>query len=207
MRIFKTTLPNNSILNTSHKEYSYVDSFRGVLKDIENNITSVDIAKAFFSSGPKWVGKLFNLRNKLVSVFGLKTSGNLVDRQQQLENFKCEPGEQLGLFKVFNKTDNEVILGEDDKHLNFRVSLFLDKSKTDKTKKDLTISTTVEFNNLFGRLYFLPVRPFHKFIVPTMLKGIIKEVENQRNLYERKKRTTKSGHCTETHNKQIIDRN
>jgi hypothetical protein len=181
MRIIKTTLPNNSILNTSHKEYDYVDSFQGVLNDIENKISSVDIGKAFFSSGPKWVGKLFNLRNKIVSVFGLKTSGNVADRQQQLDNFKCEPGEQLGLFKVFNRTDNEVIMGEDDKHLNFRVSLFLDKSKTDKSKKDLIISTTVEFNNWFGRLYFLPVRPFHKFIVPTMLKGIIKELEKKRN--------------------------
>ncbi len=181
MRIIKTTLPNNSILNTSLKEYDYVDSFYGVLNDIENKITSVDLGKAFFSSGPKWVGQLFNLRNKIVSVFGLKTSGNLVDRQQQLNNFKCEPGEQLGLFKVFNKTENEVIIGEDDKHLNFRVSLFLDKSKTDKSKKNITISTTVEFNNWFGRLYFLPVRPFHKFIVPTMLNGIIKELEKQRN--------------------------
>lgn len=181
MKIVKTTLPVNSILNTSHKEYGYADSFQGVLNDVENKITSVDIGKAFFSSGPKWIGKLFNLRNKIVSVFGLKTSGNTIDRQQQSDNFKCEPGEQLGLFKVFNKTDNEVIIGEDDKHLNFRVSLFFDKSKKDKSKKDLTISTTVEFNNWFGQLYFLPVRPFHKFIVPTMLKGIIKELEKQRN--------------------------
>jgi hypothetical protein len=182
MKIVKTILPKNSILNTSHNEYGYVDSFQGVLYDIENKITSVDIGKAFFSSGPKWVGKLFNLRNKIVSLFGLKTSGNVIDRQQQLDNFKCEPGEQLGLFRVFNKTDNEVIIGEDDKHLNFRVSLFLHKSKTDQSKKDLTISTTVVFNNWFGRLYFLPVRPFHKFIVPTMLKGIIKELEKTKKL-------------------------
>lgn len=181
MKIVKMTIPNNSILNTSRKEYDYVDSFQGVLNDIENRITSVDIGKTFFSNGPKWVGKLFNLRNKIVSVFRLKTSGNVVDRQQQLDNFKCEPGEQLGLFRVFNKTDNELIIGEDDKHLNFRISLFLDKSKTEKSNKVLTISTTVEFNNWFGRLYFLPVRPFHKFIVPTMLKGIIKELEKQRN--------------------------
>ncbi len=181
MKIIKTKLPNNSNLNSNHKKYDYVDSFQGKLLDVENKFKPIDIGKAFFSSGPKWVGKLFNLRNKIVSVFGLKTSGNVVDRQQQLDNFKCEPGEQLGLFKVFNKTDNEVIIGEDDKHLNFRVSLFLDKSKNDKSKKDLTISTTVEFNNWFGRLYFLPVRPFHKFIVPTMLKGIIKELEKQRN--------------------------
>ncbi|WP_418263527.1 DUF2867 domain-containing protein [Flavobacterium faecale] len=174
MKIVRTTLPYNSILNTSHKVYDYMDSFQGVFNDVENKTTSADIGKAFFSSGPKWVGKLFNLRNKIVAVFGLKTSENVVDNQKQLENFKCEPGEQLGLFKVFLKTDNEVILGEDDKHLNFRVSLLLDKST-----KNLTISTTVEFNNWFGRLYFLPVRPFHKFIVPTMLKGIINELEKQ----------------------------
>ncbi len=181
MKIIKTKLPENSILNSNHKKYDYIDSFQGILLDCENKFKPLDIGKAFFTSGPKWVVKLFNLRNKIVSVFGLKTSGNVVDRQQQLDNFKCEPGEQLGLFKVFIKTDNEVIIGEDDKHLNFRVSLFLDNSKTDKSIKDLTISTTVEFNNWFGRLYFLPVRPFHKFIVPTILKGIIKELEKQRD--------------------------
>ena len=187
MKIVKANLPNNSILNNSHKKYDYVDSFQGVLNDYGNKITSVDIGKAFFSSGPKWIGKLFNIRNKIVSVFGLKTSENLVDRQQQLENFKCEPGEQFGFFKVYNKTANEIVLGEDDIHLNFRISLFVDNTKTDNTKKDLTISTTVEFNNWFGRLYFLPVRPFHKIIVPTMLKGIIKELETQRNQYARQK--------------------
>ncbi len=122
---------------------------------------------------------MFGLRNKIASIFGLKTPGEIDDRQQKLDNFKCEPGEQLGLFKVFNKTDNEVVLGEDDKHLNFRVSLLLNKHKIDLTKKEIIISTTVEFNNWFGRLYFLPVRPFHKIIVPTMLKGIIKQLENQ----------------------------
>ena len=177
MKILKSTLPNNSILNTSNTEYDYLDSFRGVLNDNENKFTSTDIGKAFFSTGPKWVGRLFTLRNKIVSIFGLKTSGDITNREKQLANFKCEPGEQLGLFKVFAKTENEVILGEDDKHLNFRVSLILNQQRKETKKKDLIVSTTVEFNNWFGRLYFLPVRPFHKLIVPTMLKGMIRELE------------------------------
>ena len=175
MAIIKCKLPDNSILN-NHKKYDYVDSFQGMFIDSENKVNATDIGKAFFKSGPEWIGKLFTLRNKIVSVFGLKTSGNIGDRQHQLDNFKCEAGERLGLFKVFNKTDNEVVLGEDDKHLNFRVSLFLDHSQIDLSKKVLTISTTVEFNNWFGRLYFLPVKPFHKFIVPAMLRGIIREL-------------------------------
>ena len=177
MKILKTTLPNNSILNTPNKEYGYVDSFQGVINDNENKFSSTDIGKAFFSSGPKWVGRLFTLRNKIVSIFGLKTSEDITNREKQLENFKCEPGEQLGLFKVFSKTENEVVIGEDDKHLNFRVSLILNQQRKETKKKDLIVSTTVEFNNLFGRLYFIPVRTFHKLIVPTMLKGMIRELE------------------------------
>jgi hypothetical protein len=179
MKIIKTTIPENSLLISTHKKYDYVDSFQGFINDTENKITSVEIGKAFFSSGPKWVEQLFTLRNRIVSIFGLKTSGDITNREKQIENFKCEPGEQLGLFKVFAKTENEVILGEDDKHLNFRVSLYLNQQANETKKKDLIVSTAVEFNNWFGRLYFLPVRPFHKLIVPTMLTGMIKKLENQ----------------------------
>ena len=182
MTAIKSLLPEKSILNTNHKKYDYVDSYCDVLTDNENKFKPADIGKAFFSSGPKWVGKLFTLRNKIVSVFGLETSGNIDNRQQQLDNYKCEPGEQLGLFKVFERTEYEVVLGEDDKHLNFRVSLFAEQQPGNLKKKDLTISTTVEFNNWFGRLYFLPVRPFHKLIVPVMLKGIIRELEKKNDL-------------------------
>lgn len=172
----KTSLPPQSILAIHANKYDYVDSFQGFINDDKNELTSADVGKAFFTSGPKWVGKLFVVRNKIVSVFGLKTSGNIGDRQQQLDNFNCEKGDRLGLFKVFDRTENEVILGEDDKHLNFRISLFLNKAQIGSSTRALTISTTVEFNNWMGRLYFLPVRPFHKLIVPSMLRGIIKKL-------------------------------
>ncbi|WP_199798314.1 DUF2867 domain-containing protein [Hymenobacter lapidiphilus] len=170
-------LPDKSVLNKDETHYDYIDSYQSDFFDKNNNISPTEIGKAFFSSGPKWVAKLFALRNKIVRIFGLKTSGSVTNRQKQLDSFKCEPGEQLGLFKVFSKTNNEVVLGEDDKHLNFRVSLLLDKLPNETDKKTLTITTTVVFNNWFGRLYFLPVRPFHKLIVPAMLKGFIKELE------------------------------
>ena len=75
------------------------------------------------------------------------------------------------MFQVFDKNENELILGEDDKHLNFRISLFIDHQS-----KEIIITTTVIYNNWFGKLYFLPVKPFHRFIVPSMLKAIIKEL-------------------------------
>lgn len=145
---------------------------------LDNKIKPSDIVKAFFTAGPAQVGKLLVIRNKVVSIFGLKTPTQINDRQQQLENFKYEPGEQLGLFKIFSKSENEIVMGEDDKHLNFRISLLLEKDTNDNAKKDITISTTVEFNNWFGKLYFLPVKPFHKIIVPSLLRGILKKLNH-----------------------------
>ena len=180
MKITKTEIPKNSLLKTNNMTYDYIDSFQGEFSDKFQNIGTKEVGKSFFSSGPKWIDKLFTFRNKLVGLFGLKTSGNVTDRDKILENFKGEKGEQIGLFKVYEKTEDEIILGEDDKHLNFRVSLFIDSQNENKTDKNLIISTTVKFNNWYGRLYFIPVRPFHKLIVPTMLKGIIKNIEQQK---------------------------
>lgn len=104
-----------------------------------------------------------------------------MEREIQLKNFRCEPGEQLGLFRVIARTENEVVLGEDDKHLDFRVSLQLEKSKLNNIEKELTISTLVKFHNRMGRLYFIPVKPFHRFIVPSMLKGIVRELNTAKS--------------------------
>ena len=161
--ITKSILPEKSNLKRDIT-YDYIDSFRGEFFDKNGNISPTEIGRSFFVSGPKWVDKLFSFRNKLVRLFGLKTSGKIEDRQKLPDNFKCEQGDQIGLFKVYSKTEKEVVLGEDDKHLNFRVSLFIDQQTGNQMNKKLIISTTVKFNNWFGRLYFLPVKPFHKLL-------------------------------------------
>jgi len=178
MKVTKVSVPSNSIL--SNTDFDFVDCYKGQYSDRDNSIASKDIGKAFFTSAPSWTAALFKLRNKVVSAFGLKIPEQTQNRQEQLNDFECEPGERLGLFQVFGKTENEVILGEDDKHLNFRISLLKGDSPNEAGVKDLTISTTVKFNNGFGKLYFLPVKPFHQIIVPTMLKGIIKQLEEGR---------------------------
>ena len=171
------SLPNNSVL--TQQQYDYVDSFSEILTDNHLNIDTTKVGKAFFSSGPKWIAKLFTIRNAMVKRLGLKTPENIVDKKKQSDQFNCEVGERLGLFQVYHRDENEVIIGEDDKHLDFRVSLYLQPNVGNLQEKTLTISTVVKFHSWLGRLYFFPVKPFHKFIVPTMLKGIIKHLTEQ----------------------------
>jgi hypothetical protein len=170
----KSELPVNSVLKIDQAQFDYIDSFVAEFSDSNQRVGATVVGKAFFSSGPKWIDRLFDLRNKIVRRLGLKTSGNGTNREEQLRRFQCEPGEHLGLFKVFHKSENEVVIGEDDRHLDFRVSL----SVSGKVNKTLALTTTVKFRNGFGRLYFLPVRPFHKLIVPAMLGSIVSELEN-----------------------------
>ncbi|WP_288447217.1 DUF2867 domain-containing protein [uncultured Chryseobacterium sp.] len=175
MKIKKTEFPETSALYKGKKDFDYMDSFEGKLTERRSNPDITEVGKAFFTSGPVWGKKMFAFRNKIAGLFGLKT-GAETGKKPAGNDAQYEVGERIGLFKVFDKTYNEIILGEDDRHLDFRVSLLFDKNK-DEEENSLTISTTVKFHNWLGVLYFLPVRPFHKLIVPAMLKNMIHKLE------------------------------
>lgn len=172
MKIESTALPEHSLLSgeTAH----YVDSYQGIFLDVDNRVEVLSATKAFFNTAPSWVDHLFTLRNKIVGVLGLKTSSKDQNRSEILNNFQGRIGEKIGFFQVFDSAENELVLGENDRHLDFRVSFIL--TEKSKGEKQLTISTIVHFHNLMGKLYFLPVKPFHKVIVRSMLKGILKEL-------------------------------
>lgn len=168
MKITKTSLPENSLIKNIPSDYmdSYSAGINAKLLTIEQ------VGKSFFLASPDWVNTLLLLRDKVVGFLGLKTGRDASDKQRLIANFKCEVGERVALFKVFDKNQDEVVFGENDKHLDFRVSLFLDREKG-----KLIVSTVVKFNNWMGRLYFLPVLPFHKIIVPVITKGMVKRLE------------------------------
>lgn len=155
-------------------EYVHIDSYRAFFNN-SGEITFENIGKAFFMlKPPRWITMLFTLRNSIAGFFGLKTGGKGIDGQRLPDGFKLEPGERLGLFRVFSKSNTEVVIGEDDWHLNFRVSLFFERQTVGE--QAIVVSTVVRFNNWFGRFYFMLVRPFHGVIVRAMLKGVVQAI-------------------------------
>jgi len=171
----QVTLPTETILNM--QEVHYHDSFQAIVIDPQNKLSPQMAVKAFFTTAPAWVEGLMTVRDKIMGALGFKTSGTTEERKAILAQFEGKAGEELGLFNVFGSNENEIIIGENDRHLDFRIStLVLPETATTKT---LTLTTTVVFNNWMGRLYFLPVKPFHKLIVPVMLKRMVKALEEQ----------------------------
>ena len=169
MKIKRLEFPESSVLYPGREQFNYSDSFGGTFYDLENKIGIEDIVHGFAKPLPGWIDCMMSVRDKIVWLFGLKTSEK--ERRRNLQyNYRFVEGEKMGFFNFYSRTDNEVILGEDDKHLNFRVSLLLETLNPDTGKKRAIITTTVTYNNWIGPVYFFIVRPFHRMIVPMMLK-------------------------------------
>jgi len=169
-RALRDEIPEESILNQKYADYAYKDSFEVEIK--REDVAKWEIIAALFHSAPPWFDVLAQLRDRIVSVFGLKTS---------VANPKQTPppyhdGREIGFFRILEQNEHEVILGNDDKHLDFRMSLML-------TQKEgswrLSASTVVSTKNLGGSVYFSIVKPFRRIILPIMTRGMANIVEKR----------------------------
>jgi Protein of unknown function (DUF2867) len=106
---------------------------------------------------PQWVSTLLALRNLLVAPFGLKTRA------------PDGPHETIGLFPVVSQTAGRLVAGFDDKHLDFRVIVDVGDAAGGRR---VTATTLVMTHNLLGRAYHAAVLPFHRLVVPAMLRQV-----------------------------------
>lgn len=98
---------------------------------------------------PGWAAALLRLRNAVVRPLGLKTAGDTG---------------RAG-FPVVRETEDEVVLGFDDRHLDFRITAL-------KSGGVVHISTWVRRNNALGRLYLALVLPIHALILRNAIRRI-----------------------------------
>lgn len=171
-----------SLLNPDYLNHDYIDSYEYVIIDFDDKISVHDIAETFVKPGPEWFEGLFKIRNMIVSVFKLKNHAAI--KENIGVNRKWDPGVQAGIFTVFDKSENEIILGEDDKHLKLRISLMLEKNGCNEREKRITVTTIVKVNNRLGRYYFFIIKPIHRTIVPFLLKQKFGQLETDANVLD-----------------------
>ncbi len=116
---------------------------------------------------PSWVNAMMALRNRIAGLFGLKNLGHLGQVKKSKPASAYRVGDRVGIFSLLYLSDNEIILGESDKHLDVKVSLL---TQTDKVGQSAILTTTVHVHNRLGRVYMFFVAPVHKIIAPAMLK-------------------------------------
>lgn len=74
-RVRKIAFPAESCLSPSLDQAFYSDAFE--TDPVDTSLTPAKIAARAFASTPAWVDGLLNLRDRIVSLFGLKTVGRM----------------------------------------------------------------------------------------------------------------------------------
>ena len=138
----------------------FADAFR---IDIEGANLDARHAIVLMTRPTRWIDALTGLRNLLMAPFGLKTSGETeVPRR-----------ETIGLFPILTESPERLVAGFNDKHLDFRLVVDVAARGTDSASgQQVTATTLVKTHNLFGRIYLATILPFHRLIVPTLLRKI-----------------------------------
>jgi hypothetical protein len=96
-----------------------------------------------------------------VAPFGLKTSAPKT----------AGASETIGIFPVLSESPTRLVAGFDDKHLDFRVVVDVAWAGSSRL---ITTTTVILTHNLLGRLYLATVLPFHRVIVRSMLRQLLK---------------------------------
>ncbi|CAE6785812.1 DUF2867 domain-containing protein [Paraburkholderia haematera] len=123
------------------------------------------LARFLFAHQAGWVGKLLRLRDALVARFGIKTSKQL----RAASSYGSR--ERVDIFRIYTRSTREIILGENDSHLDFRLSVLQQTRDTrEGSARYLILTTVVHCHNAFGRFYIFAIAPFHRLVVRSSLR-------------------------------------
>lgn len=131
-------VPSTPLLARALPRVDWSDAYALPVPD-GSSVDAQGWADLIFHSPPRWIRMLFVVREALVGVVGVERGGPHV-----FETVSWRPG--------------EVLLGTDQEHLGFRVSVLVEPDR-------VVVSTVVQVHNRRGRAYTTLVRRAHPLVV------------------------------------------
>ena len=154
-------LPASSRLRDSLPRVDYLDSYAIAMAHPDRSLVS--LYAGALGHLPNVFRHLLVLRSIIVKPFGIagvshRELSHPIDTQ-----ISYAVGDKIGRWTLYAQYADELITGANDKHLDFRVSLFREDGAR------IVLSTAVMTHNAFGRAYLATVLPFHRFGVARLL--------------------------------------
>jgi hypothetical protein len=143
--------PNESRIQDWYADASLTDSFAVTLPPTAPSDIDT-LANLLFTDPPLWFRVLLAIRDRVVTLFGVKASHALT------------ASDHIAFFPVLSRSRDEITIGADDKHLDFRGSVLLRRAE-----QQLVLTTAVRCHNLLGRLYLAIILPFHILVATSLL--------------------------------------
>ncbi|MGC1549427.1 MAG: DUF2867 domain-containing protein [Rhodanobacter sp.] len=155
-------LPGDSVLAHLFEGANLADAFAIVLpRGATHDINA--LACAVLGHPAPWVKMLLRLRDVAVASFGVKTSTHIRDE------VRSGATGHIDFFRILQQSERELIVGEDDKHLDFKASLLVRPTRNGQDR-ELVATTVAMCHNRFGRAYIALIAPFHRLVVRSNLR-------------------------------------
>jgi len=145
VRASRPDLPDPALPQADWSDRFEVDGVPGPL-------TAHQALEQMTARAPGWMEPLMALRNRLVRLAGLKPA-------------------RIDQFPVIEEGDDAIVVGFDDRHLDFRLVIRVDGSSATADRR-VSIAHLVDRHNRLGRAYIAVVTPFHRLIVTRMLRAL-----------------------------------
>jgi hypothetical protein len=163
IKVSETEPPKDSDLADWFKGADLVDAFQVLIPDKAFGDMRAVAAMAL-GNPPRWFRVLLAIRDRVMSLFGVKTSSELSATVRQQD--------RIEFFPVRSCLADEIILGENDRHLDFRLSFL--RRRLDAGGAEIIATTVVRCHNWLGRWYIKAIKPFHRLVVLSSLNRLRK---------------------------------
>ena len=133
---------------------NYFDAFAGQLPRVES---ALQVARLVLERPFPLLRWLLALRNLIVKPFGLVTSSKDAPNHARF----------IGMFPILSASARVLVLGLDDRHLDFRLVVEIPE---DQPQGTVIATTLVQTHGIWGKIYLAIVKPFHRWLVPQLIK-------------------------------------
>jgi hypothetical protein len=160
-------VPSDCVLAPLYAGADLLDAFAVHLPAGANDDLEV-LARAGFERQAWWIRVLTRVRDAMMATVGVKSS-------RAIGAAAAARGPVIGFFPLLSKSARELVVGEDDRHLDFRVAILLRTSAAGA--RELVVVTVVHCHNRLGRAYLALIAPFHRVIAQASLEQAARAME------------------------------
>jgi hypothetical protein len=175
--------PSESALSPLYNSAYFIDAFAVSLPVGRSKPYKPDaLARTFFSESPAWFSLLMWIRDGVISTFGVK-------RSTEIQALAEKNGiETIFVFPIITQTKNEIVVGENDSHLNFQTSILIRKDlgaagdgDDHENGDEMVVMTVVHCHGLFGKAYITIIKFFHVLIVKYSLARMPRRITRKKD--------------------------
>ena len=159
-------VPSDSVLAPLYVGADLLDAFAIHLPAGANDLEV--LARAGFERPAGWIRALTRVRDAVMATVGVKSS-------RAIGAAAAARGPVIGYFPLLSKSAGELVVGEDDRHLDFRVAILLRTGAAGG--RELVVVTVVHCHNRLGRTYLAVIAPFHRAIARANLEQAARVME------------------------------